>query len=176
MIEPLIQDYINAFTELDRDTFCANIGVPVLVSRVAKDGIAFQDAATRMLPLEKPESDEPAEARLNHMQPVVELRKASEESNSQLTIGRAEENDVVVHDETVSSRHAVMFTDVRSGQNMLQDLDSTNGTAVNGALLRPGRAVALKEGDTVSFGDSEYLFFTPGGLYDEIEQIVPKPA
>ena len=59
---------------------------------------------------------------------------------------------------------------------MLQDLDSTNGTSVNNTMLRPGRAEELKEGDTISFGETEFLFFTPGGLYDEIAKLVPKSS
>ncbi len=88
MIEPVIQDYMIAYTEMDRDTFCEKIGVPLLIAQVDKDGIAFQDAATRMVSLEKPANDGEKKVQLSHLQTVIELRKTTEESENQVNIGR----------------------------------------------------------------------------------------
>jgi FHA domain-containing protein len=69
-----------------------------------------------------------------------------------LLIGRHPACDVVVADPSVSRRHAQLT--FRDGVWVLQDLASTNGTAVNGE--RVGRA-ALHSGDVVELGAQPIL-------------------
>jgi FHA domain len=64
----------------------------------------------------------------------------------ELLIGRHPNCDVVMSDETVSRRHARLT--FRDGGWIVQDLDSTNGTRLNGqhvgrCRLRPGDQLAL---------------------------------
>ena len=66
-------------------------------------------------------------------------------------IGRADYNDLVVPDESVSTSHAKLQR--REGVWVLVDLDSTNGTFVNGEPIE-GR-VQLFDGDLVRVGDTE---------------------
>jgi len=64
-----------------------------------------------------------------------------------LTIGREEDNDVQLNDERVSRFHAKVQSD---GQKfILTDLDSTNGTRVNG---HPIKMRVLRAGDLVMIG------------------------
>jgi pSer/pThr/pTyr-binding forkhead associated (FHA) protein len=57
---------------------------------------------------------------------------------------------------SVSRRHAkILF---RQSRYLVQDLKSTNGTLVNGHLLRHGERVALQYGDEVQFGDVLLIF------------------
>jgi hypothetical protein len=174
MLEPTIQDYIKAFIELDHEAFCRQVEVPVLVFRGAEDESTFQQAATQMQYRTRPGGARRGDVDIDHQSPVIELRKPGVEGATQFGVGRSEENDLVILDETVSSRHATMFRD-DTGSYMLQDLESTNGTTLNGTLLLPGRAVELRDGDVVSFGDAEYVFFTPLGLWQEIQRSVIKP-
>lgn len=67
---------------------------------------------------------------------------------SELTIGRDRECDLVLSNPGVSRRHARLL--FRDGTWVLQDLDSTNGTTVNG--VRIGRC-ELRPGDHVVLGD-----------------------
>jgi pSer/pThr/pTyr-binding forkhead associated (FHA) protein len=70
-----------------------------------------------------------------------------------VTIGREEGNGVQLNDERVSRYHLKIHEDQR--QFVLTDLDSTNGTKVNGedAQLR-----ILRYGDIISVGRSVILF------------------
>jgi pSer/pThr/pTyr-binding forkhead associated (FHA) protein len=167
MLEPVVQDYIRACTELDREDFCLQVGAPVLVARRVAEEQTFQTASTEMQYARKPVRGKRKRA-LEPMLRVLELRRDTEGSTGQMGVGRAEENDVVIQDETVSTQHALFFQDVRTGVTMLQDLESTNGTTINGNLLVPGRAVELKDKDEIFFGDAAFVFFTPGGFYDEL--------
>jgi class 3 adenylate cyclase len=74
-----------------------------------------------------------------------------------LVIGRDGEHcDAVLAHPTVSRRHARLFF----GDNVLQieDLGSTNGTAVDGATLSAGSPHQLHSGAQVRFGDVELGF------------------
>lgn len=52
-------------------------------------------------------------------------------AEADITLGRAASNTVVLDDEFVSSHHARVYRDTRSGQWAIEDLNSTNGTVVN---------------------------------------------
>lgn len=70
-----------------------------------------------------------------------------------VSIGREEENTIRLNDERVSRFHAKLQED--AGRIILTDLDSTNGTRVNG---RPVQMRVLKAGDQVSIGRCLLLF------------------
>lgn len=52
-------------------------------------------------------------------------------TGAEISLGRAASNTVVLDDEFVSSHHARVYQDPRSGQWAIEDLNSTNGTVVN---------------------------------------------
>ena len=57
-----------------------------------------------------------------------------------ITLGRSTHNTIVLDDEYVSSHHARVYQDPQSGQWVVEDLGSTNGTHINESRM-PGRAV-----------------------------------
>ena len=67
-----------------------------------------------------------------------------------INIGRSDESDVFLVDPSVSRKHAVI--DVDAGWPIVHDLESTNGTFVNGERIETRR---LSEGDLVAFGKTE---------------------
>jgi pSer/pThr/pTyr-binding forkhead associated (FHA) protein len=71
-----------------------------------------------------------------------------------VNIGRGEFNDIVIADPSVSTSHAKLQR--RDDIWMLTDLDSTNGTFVEGERLTG--EVALGPGTTVKFGEVAVLF------------------
>jgi pSer/pThr/pTyr-binding forkhead associated (FHA) protein len=72
-----------------------------------------------------------------------------------VTIGREEGNGLRLNDERVSRFHAKV--QVEDSDIILTDLDSTNGTRVNGTSIQIRR---LRPGDQVSIGRSMLLFGT----------------
>jgi pSer/pThr/pTyr-binding forkhead associated (FHA) protein len=78
---------------------------------------------------------------------------AYEFAESSITIGRGPDNMIVIDDPSVSNRHALLEM---SGDNYrLKDLDSTNGTKVNGI---PITETVLRFDDRIRFGaiDARY--------------------
>ncbi len=71
------------------------------------------------------------------------------------SFGRESSNRVVILDASLSRRHCAVFRDVDTFR--LRDLESLNGTFVNGT---PIKEQTLKAGDRVQLGDSVFAFLT----------------
>ena len=70
-----------------------------------------------------------------------------------IEIGRSPEADLVLPDDTVSRRHAVLRGD--RGALEVEDLGSSNGTSINGNPMVG--ALTLLDGDLVTFGSATVL-------------------
>jgi hypothetical protein len=72
------------------------------------------------------------------------------------TLGRAPDNDIILEDPKVSRHHAVIaFTEERYS---ITDLESANGTFVNGIMVREPHH-PLRAEDVISLGDTELTFY-----------------
>jgi hypothetical protein len=71
-----------------------------------------------------------------------------------LVIGRALACEVTIDDSYASSRHARLYD--RDGHVYIEDMNSTNGTYVNGN--RVSTQQLLRPGDVVRIGDTELRF------------------
>ncbi|RME26702.1 MAG: FHA domain-containing protein [Deltaproteobacteria bacterium] len=163
--EPLVQDYLEIAIKVEAEQFCKQVP-PVLVEVFTDQQPAFQRPKTAMHDAGPPKPRK----LLDHRRRVFELGSPSK-GFGVLTLGRSEENSLVVQDETVSSRH-VRLTRVRTtGQILLEDLGSTNGTYVNGKMVIQGRAVELHDGDMVGLGDTLFVFMTPGGFWRRLKEL-----
>lgn len=75
------------------------------------------------------------------------------------SVGRDIDNEVVIQDPTVSGRHAVFS--FREGAWWVEDLGSTNGTAVNGRRLTERAQALLRSGDVVQVGGVSLRLVAP---------------
>lgn len=85
---------------------------------------------------------------------------------AEATVGRSDpvssytpEVDLAQHgalDHGVGRRHARLF--IQHGQVLIEDLDSTNGSLVNGQRLVPHQPLALRDGDQIQFGKLRMQF------------------
>ncbi len=76
-----------------------------------------------------------------------------------LTIGRDAGNDIVLESITVSRFHALLLRDADG--MLLADLESTNGTLLNGVLVRPDEPVRLADGDVIQLGEVVARYAAP---------------
>ena len=79
-----------------------------------------------------------------------------------LLIGRKPENDIQVDNLAVSGQHAAIITILND--SFLEDLDSTNGTFVNGKLVKKH---ALKHGDVITIGKHELKYVNDEATTDD---------
>ena len=70
-----------------------------------------------------------------------------------MTIGRKPENDIQIDNLAVSGQHAKIITILND--SFLEDMNSTNGTYVNGTLVKKH---ALQDGDTVTIGKHQLKY------------------
>ncbi len=75
------------------------------------------------------------------------------EATCPLVIGRGQDAQLVLADPEVSRRHARLET--QNGTVFVRDLDSSNGTFLNGRRLTS--AIELREGDQVDVGTTRLL-------------------
>ena len=68
-------------------------------------------------------------------------------------LGRAKDCDIQLADSNVSRHHAELRRE--GGEHWIVDLDSTNGTEVNG---RRAKRAKLEDGDTITLGSTEIVF------------------
>src|SRR5271168_2850194 len=74
-------------------------------------------------------------------------------SEGEITIGREASNGIAIVDPSVSRKHCLLAGE--DGRFRIRDLDSRNGTLVNGAAVEEQW---LQHGDEIAAGDSSFLF------------------
>ena len=79
-----------------------------------------------------------------------------------IIVGRKPENDIQVDNLAVSGQHAAIITILND--SFLEDLDSTNGTFVNGKLVKKH---ALKHGDVITIGKHELKYVNDEATTDD---------
>lgn len=77
----------------------------------------------------------------------------------ELTIGRGDENDLVLITKTVSREHARLIE--RDGRWFLEDRGSFNGTLLNGHRIQPGAHLPLRHADRIQLGSQTVVFQQP---------------
>jgi pSer/pThr/pTyr-binding forkhead associated (FHA) protein len=70
-------------------------------------------------------------------------------------IGRNPTTDITLLDENISREHAVILFDPESDAYTIEDLQSTNGTKVNGKGIRSHQ---LNPGDEIHVGSTKFHF------------------
>jgi pSer/pThr/pTyr-binding forkhead associated (FHA) protein len=88
------------------------------------------------------------------------------------TIGRLPDNDIRIDNPAVSGHHSLIINILND--SFLEDLNSTNGTYVNGKLIKKH---ALQHGDVVTAGLHQLRFVEDDSEQDEFEKtIVIQPS
>ncbi len=71
-----------------------------------------------------------------------------------VSLGRSDDNQIVLDSRKASRRHALIY--YQAGDYFIQDLDSKNGTWLNGEKLTGSRV--LRDGDRFKIGELEFTF------------------
>lgn len=110
---------------------------------------------TQPIEVQRARSAQPASATLTVVAGSENGRRFTLPSDGKARMGRGLDNELVIEDPRVSRQHAELY--LRGNEWYLRDLDSTNGTFVNGYGIRER---ALESGDRVSLGGAELVFHT----------------
>lgn len=90
--------------------------------------------------------------------PIEFLSKPIPVTPNRATIGRSSQNTIIIDSATVSRRHAVIIS--REGNYFVKDMDSRNGTFINGAKVSVSR---VEPHNRVTFGNHTFLFLKKSG-------------
>jgi pSer/pThr/pTyr-binding forkhead associated (FHA) protein len=83
-------------------------------------------------------------------------------SKERTTIGRQPDNDICLNDKSVSGRHAVIITILKD--SFLEDLNSTNGTMVNGKQIAKH---PLSDNDVITMGSNTLKYEGEGSAAED---------
>ncbi len=104
---------------------------------------------------------------------VIPLEKRDKHSSKRMIfVGRSPNNDVVLLNKMVSKLHAYFCQVPGSQIFQLVDMNSTNGTFINGSKVSPSVKMNLDDEDVISFGPETKLeFYSAGGFTDLLQQL-----
>jgi hypothetical protein len=97
------------------------------------------------------------------------------------TMGRNREAGMPIHDRMMSRRHAVLLFDPEENAFFFVDLNSMNGSYLNGVRLNTNRE-RLKDGDFLRVGNTEFFFFlsqemrTLESMHPEVKSRLSNPV
>ncbi len=99
---------------------------------------------------------------------VLEIRRRVRRDGlvPEVTLGRTQDNDIIIQDPTVSRLHASFYQESHTGTWYVSDAGSHNGTWNNGTLLIPGRPEPLFARAALRFGDVQATFLQPDTFHD----------
>jgi len=76
-------------------------------------------------------------------------------SADETLIGRNPTTDITLLDDGISREHTMIMFDDATGDYSIEDLQSTNGTKVNGKRVR---SASLQHGDQIQIGHTRFRF------------------
>lgn len=140
----------------------AELAVPPTAVAPATQGVADSLAAGAVAAPEQPAglAVAPALARLVVLEPGSSDLAAGHVINltAALTIGRGDDNGLVIRDKFCSQHHAMIF--LQQGRRLLRDRNSTNGTFHNGQQVLGD--VELYSGDRINIGTVSLQYHAAG--------------
>jgi pSer/pThr/pTyr-binding forkhead associated (FHA) protein len=80
---------------------------------------------------------------------------AYELASEETIIGRNPTTDITLLDENISREHSIILRDCETGTYSIEDLQSTNGTKVNGKRVR---SADLQPEDEIEIGHTRFRF------------------
>jgi hypothetical protein len=172
------KDYLSRFKSLGRQGFLGLHPHPVLLEsqRVPPTrkrlfmlktitneirGLAVQDDLETRL------NDEVLQARV-----IAVGKREADSPGHMIFLGRSPSNDVVIADTMVSKLHAYFCQLPGENGYQLVDMNSTNGTFVNGEKLLPSVKKTLRDADEVAFGpEAKLIFFSAPGFCELLTEL-----
>ncbi|OXL23334.1 FHA domain-containing protein [Psychrobacter sp. DAB_AL32B] len=91
-----------------------------------------------------------------------------------LSVGRGNDNDVVLGSKQISRNHAVLS--VLNGKLYVKDLNSSNGTFINDERIETNESKYLEADDTLGFSSFSFQVTAPLAAMDDEEVVADKPT
>jgi hypothetical protein len=117
-------------------------------------------------PMARPRATEPI---------VYELKKGASKQNAfsmGITVGRTENNDVIIDDNSISRFHAYFQHEARTNEWRVVDAESKNGTWVGALKLVPRKPELVPDQTQVRFGEVAMTFLLPDSFFKYLQNLM----
>ncbi|MBF0453993.1 MAG: FHA domain-containing protein [Magnetococcales bacterium] len=108
-----------------------------------------------------------------HVYPLFGKVTPSNSKKNKISIGRASSNDIILLDQSISSKHAEFYVGEGKTKKLnvfsIKDLGSSNFTIVNGKRLAKFWEKELNYADVISFGRFSLVLVKPKDLYKKLK-------
>ncbi len=165
-----VKQYLEAFLELGESAFLEKYNHPFLLYPGKHGHGGFRSYHTQMADRTQGANLAGSGKPLRDFMVLSPASSAKGKVPNKLLVGRSDDKDLSIDHSTVSKRHAFIIKD-ESGSYKLGDAGSTNGTFLNGQRVETGEPVFIKDGNILSFGDCDYLYYSPRGFIDILARI-----
>ena len=164
------RDFIKVVTTLNLDDFVEQFPHPLLLF-TEEPGVLEGFVHTQLTtPSEGAERIDRFSSILMGFHVILPNPKPSSDFPHKIFVGRDPVRDFSIPHSTVSKRHACIFVDEADGAYKLVDSGSTNGTHLRGRALNAGEPVRIFDGDVITFGKVDCMYFSPEGAYRFMRQ------
>jgi hypothetical protein len=169
-----VAHYAELALSMTEAEFIGKFSRPVLIEKIGFFGHGHLSPLSGTVVLrdtmEMPRQDDVHLAQAN----VFTLMKKPGSIGTDIFVGRALANDIILPNPSVSKSHA-HFTPV-PGTDRLQlvDMFSSNGTFVNGQKIHPFEKHRVEDYDEIRFGPDYFLIYcTPRTFYQMLKSLKP---
>ena len=153
-----IREYVEMFDVVGVDAFRAQMTAPVLI------GIGLFGSTEGPKGRRTHEVDPSSTLAVlqSLMDRVWRIEKRPHDNNRWITLGQDNDNDLVIAEYSLSSRHCAFAWE--NEKFALADLDSLNGTYVQGNKLPVRQPMLIHDGQKLTMGRLQMVFLSPDGF------------
>ncbi|MBT8370683.1 MAG: FHA domain-containing protein [Desulfobacterales bacterium] len=146
----------------------ALIGSSIQAGSFANPARTSSDEVNRTIIFEMDAAEEATSASetLKHAIYPLVTREYVSGARASFSIGRVGGNDMIMPDLAISKQHA--FIEIQRGNYLIRDVNSTNGTTVNGKRVHK-KPKQIQDGDIIGFARYEFSFLFPDSLFDMLQ-------
>jgi hypothetical protein len=172
-----LKDFVDEFTELGPTRFQSANPLPALawVGLVGRldEGAGPRRRPTSRMDAQALERDLEVARLVNQVWIVC---RDGRSKGSEITAGRAGDNDLIIPEYSVSQRHCHFRVQInrllrsRPRRLFVTDLESLNGTAVRGQRVEPSEETELWAGDDLAIGRLRFVVLDAAGFVRKVAE------
>ena len=165
-----LRDHVSALRKMGRNAFVRYHRWPVLIGLGMYDHVArssFHGRATLVAKIDEDDEVRDSKTLVDRVWMICKEDKSGEKAG--ITLGKTSGNDLVIPEYTLSRSHCE-FTLCRDGV-MVTDLDSLNGTKIDGVRIETGVPILIPDGAQLTLGRCCFELLSPRRFIARVDEV-----